>query len=328
MVELDTISHQLMIIIGIIMYIFGLIGNILNICVFTIWSFPRRTGNEHNPNNRTGNSPLYLLTTSIANLLLIIYPLLIRIYVDGYQHLVTEDDMIILCKLRYYVLQTALITSLVCICLATLDRYLITSREVRLRQLSPTRESTKKILLIIILLACLHSIPIAVYYDRSSTGDCTIFSLIYSNYYLYVVIVFIYGISPICFLSVFGRLTYKQTKSLQQTNVNGHLNMDKQLSQMLLLQCISLVFSYIPYCIQNIYFSKFVAKNVPPTSFNLLFKIITIIFFYVYPVMSFYIYYISTPNFRQQIKKIILCKTHLHQANNRIHMITQTVNLH
>ena len=61
MVQLDIISHKLMIIIGIIMYIFGLIGNILNICVFTIWSRPRRTANKNNLNNRTGNSSLYLL---------------------------------------------------------------------------------------------------------------------------------------------------------------------------------------------------------------------------------------------------------------------------
>ncbi len=83
-----------MIIIGIIMYIFGFIGNILNICVFTIWSRSRRIANEHNINNRTGNSSLYLLATSIANLILIIYPLLIRIYVDGYQYLVTENNTI------------------------------------------------------------------------------------------------------------------------------------------------------------------------------------------------------------------------------------------
>lgn len=98
MVEIDVISHKLMIIIGIIMYILGFIGNILNICVFIIWSRPRRTANEHNINNKTGNSSLYLLTTSIANLILIIYPLLIRILVDGYQHLVNDNNVIIFYK--------------------------------------------------------------------------------------------------------------------------------------------------------------------------------------------------------------------------------------
>jgi hypothetical protein len=323
MVELDIISHELMIIIGIIMYIFGFIGNILNICVFIIWSRPRRIANEHNLNNRTGNSSLYLLTTSIANLILIIYPLLIRIYVDGYQHLITENNAVFLCKLRYYVLQTTLIISLICTCMATFDRYLITSRSAGLRQLSTSRQVTIKIILTVVILSTLHGIPMAIYYDRSSIGDCAIVSVIYSNYYLYFVIVFLYGIFPICFICVFGRLTYKQVKFLNRTNNNGHLNMDKQLSKMLLYECIALLFSYIPYCIENIYFSKFVNENIPPTGFNLLFKIITIILFYVNPASSFYIFYISTPNFRHQIKKIILCRHHHHHImNNQVHTIT------
>jgi len=319
MLELDIISHQLMIIMGIIMYIFGFIGNILNICVFIKWSIPRRTANENNINNRTGNSSLYLLTTSIANLILIIYPLLIRIYVDGYQHLVTENSSLILCKLRYYVLQTFLLISLICTCMATFDRFLITSRTVRLRQLSTTTKLTKKIIFIIVFLSALHSIPMAIYYDRSSIGDCTIVSIIYSNYYLYFVIICLYGIFPICCLAIFGTLTYSQLQTLKRTNQNGNLNIVKQLSRMLLYQCIALVFSYIPYCIENVYFSKFVNKTIYPTGFNLLFHILAIILFYVNPFTSFYVFYISTPNFRQQVKRIILWQCHHnHRINNQV----------
>ena len=326
MVDLNTISHQLMIIVGIIMYIFGFFGNLLNICVFTIWSIPRRRRNANNINNQADSSSLYLLTTSVANIILIIYPLLIRIYVDGYQYLITEDNSIMLCNFRYYILQTTLLISLICICLATFDRYLITSRNVRLRQLSPTRESTKKIILIIIILCFLHSIPTAVYYDRASTSSCVIVSIIYSNYYIYFVIAVLYGVLPICFLSIFGTLTYKQLKNLNQTNRNGNFHIDKQISRMLLLQCISLVFSYIPYCIQNIYFSKFASTDPSQASFNLLFRIIAIILFYVNPVTSFYIFFISTPNFRRQVKKILLCKTHVGLTNNQIHTITRIIN--
>ncbi|CAF3925775.1 unnamed protein product [Adineta steineri] len=329
MVELDVISHQLMIIVGIIMYILGFFGNILNICVFTKWSFSRKTPNENNANNRTGNSSLYLLATSIANFILILYPLFVRIYVDGYQNLVTPTSAVLLCKIRYYVLQTSLVISLACICLATFDRYLITARSVRLRQLSTTRRSTQIIILSITIFSALHSIPMALYYDKSSTGDCSIVSLTYSNYYLYFVIVCLYGIFPVCFLSIFGTLTYRQLKMLKHTNQNGSLNIDKQLSRMLLFQCIALVFSYIPYCAQNIYFSKFVDKKVAPTGFNLLFRILTIILFYVNPVMSFYIYYISTPNFRRQVKKIILYLCHNRQRiHNRVHDLTTTIGVH
>ena len=312
MFDLDGFSHALMIIIGIIMYIFGFIGNLLNIRVFIRWSRSNLTVNEQ---NRTGNSSLYLLTTSIANLILIFYPLLVRILVDGYQHLVTDSNDFLLCKFRYYILQTSLIISLICVCMATFDRYLITSRSVHLRQLSTTRRTTIRIILFIIVVSSLHSIPIGIYYVKSIVGDCIIISSSYSNYYLYFVIVFFYGIFPICFLSIFGLLTYKQIQSIQRTtSSNRHTNIDKQISQMILCQCVALVSSYIPYCIQHIYFAKFVDKTIYPSGFNLLFRIITIILFYVNPVTSFYIFCLSTPNFRKEVKKI-LCFRRLNQRN-------------
>jgi len=213
--------------------------------------------------------------------------------------------------------------------MATFDRFLITSRTVRLRQLSTTRQSTKIIIIMIVFFSALHSIPMAIYYDRSSVGDCTIVSIFYSNYYLYFVIVCLYGIFPVCFLAIFGTLTYKQLQTLKGTNQNGNLNIEKQLSRMLLFQCIALVFSYIPYCIQNVYFSKFVNKTIYPTGFNLLFRMITIILFYVNPFTSFYIFYISTPNFRQQIKRIILCQCgHNHRMNNQVYPLTATIATH
>ena len=324
MSELDLISHQLMIGVGIVMYILGIVGNGLNICVFTIWSFPRRTTAETAPNNtRTGNSSIYLLTTSVANFFLTFYPLLIRILVDGYGRSVTDQNSFLLCKFRYYILQTMLLISLICTCLATFDRYLITSRNVRLRQLSATRTTTMKIVLFVIGFSSLHSIPIAVYYKKSLTGDCTIVSLAYANYYLYFVIVFLYGVFPIIFLAIFGRLTYKQIRQLKQTTRHGHLSIDKQISRMLLFSCIALVFSYIPYCIQNIYFARFVNLSVPVTSFDLLFRIVTIILFYMNPVMNFYILYFSTPNFRHQVKQILRCKPWKTTAvQNQIHTIT------
>jgi hypothetical protein len=79
--------------------------------------------------------------------------------------------------------------------------------------------------------------------------------------------------------------------------------MDKQLSRMVLLQCIAIVFSSIPNCIQEIHFSVFPEKNQYPSSYILLCRIIAIILFYTNPIINFYIFFISTPDFRLQIKK-------------------------
>ena len=149
--QFDMIGHKLMIIIGTTMCILGLIGNILNICVFTLWSCSRRQASisKTNHNNRTNNSSLYLLVSSFANLIVIIYPLLTRIMFDGYNYLITPKNSIILCKLRYYVLHTFDLISLICICMAILDRYLISSRKVYLRGLSISNKRTNLIVLFI-----------------------------------------------------------------------------------------------------------------------------------------------------------------------------------
>jgi hypothetical protein len=309
-----------MIVVGIIMWIFGLIGNILNICVFTIWSRSRKPNN--NNNNRASNSPLYLLTSSIANFIVIAYSLTTQILFDGYQYEITQSNAIILCKLRYYVLHTFDTISLTCVCMATFDRYLVSSRKVRLRQMSTTRQRTKLIILFLICLIGLHSIPIAVYYDVSNAGKCHIYSLSYLHYYRYVIQIFLHGIIPMFFFSLFGFLTFLQLKTLKNRNQN--VNIDKQLSRMLLLMSIAIVLSSIPYSIENIYYLIFANRSQQQTSSIFPFHIISSILFYINPVCCFYVYYISTRNFRIQVQKIILCKKDLNRfMNNRVNTITK-----
>ncbi|CAF4821744.1 unnamed protein product, partial [Rotaria sp. Silwood2] len=120
---LNNDARKLMVIAGIIMYILGSIGNILNICVFAIWSRSRTTTTEHRDLSKTNNSALYLLVSSISNLIVILYPLLIRIIFDGYNYLMSPNQVFILCKLRYFVLHTFDSISLTYFCMAIFDRY-------------------------------------------------------------------------------------------------------------------------------------------------------------------------------------------------------------
>jgi hypothetical protein len=313
--QVDIISHQLMIVVGILMCIFGLIGNILNICVFTIWSHSRKTTNKHQNNIRISNGPLYLLTSSIANLIMIGYSLPTRILFDGYQYQVTQNTVFILCKFRYYVLHTFDLISLTCLCMATFDRYLISSREVRLRQMSTTRQRTKLIILFIICFIGLHSIPIIIYFDLSNLGQCIIFSTIYLYYYLYVIQIFLHGIIPIIFLSLFGILTFKQLKKIERRHRrrrrHGSISSEKQLSRMLLLMSMEIILSSIPYCIEQCLNVMFIRDERLKSSYFFLFHVVSHILYYTNPVSSFYIYYISTPNFRILVQKILFCRRHV-----------------
>ncbi|CAF1153101.1 unnamed protein product [Rotaria sordida] len=322
--QFEYIARQLMIVAGVIMIVFGLFGNILNILVFTNWSRSRTTRNNQLKKIQTSNSPLYLLTSSIANFTVIAYAVTTRILFDGYQYPVTQNNMVFLCKLRFYCLHTFDTISWVCLCMAMFDRYLVSSREVRLRQLSRTRQETKIIILFIICLIGLHSIPIANYYDVSKFGQCIIYSTSYLYYYRYTFQIFLHGIIPIIIFSILGFLTFTQLKMIRNIqNINKNINVDKQLSRMFLLMSITIVLSSIPYTVENIYYLIFADSSQQQTSYVFFFHILSSILFYTNAVWSFYVYYISTPNFRMQVQKIIFCKKDLNRfMNNQIHTIT------
>ncbi|CAF0843170.1 unnamed protein product [Adineta ricciae] len=319
--QLDAISNQIMIVAGILMYIFGSIGNILNIWVFAIWSRSPNQSQKHYRHSQTSNSSLYLLASSIANLFVIIYPLLTRIMFDGYHYRVTLNNVLIFCKLRFYVLHTFDLISLICICMATFDRYLVSSRKVRLRKLSTRRQQTKLIILFLVVLIGLHSVPVMIFFNVSSTGKCTILSTNYLYYYLCTIQIVLHGIIPIIFLSIFGLLTFKQLKRIKTRSCSRHqhhhkrkkgISSDKQLSRMLLLMSLAIILSSIPYCIEQSLNVMFIRDDRLNSSYFFFFHVISHILFYTNPVTSFYIYYISTPNFRIQVKRIIFCQKRVH----------------
>ena len=315
MTPINAISHQLMIFAGILMYIFGAIGNILNIWVFIIWSRPPRRATKHSRSSRTSNSSLYLLASSISNLLVIVYPLLTRIMFDGYQYRVTRKNLFILCRLRFYILHTCDLISLTCICMAMFDRYLISSRHVHLRKLSTRRQRTKLIILALVLLFGLHGLPIAVFYDISPTGQCEILSRAYLLYYRYAFQILLHGVLPIVFLSTFGILTYRQLNESSESrprHPRRRVSSGKQLTRMLLLISMAIILSSIPYSIEQCLHVIFPDDDRLESSQFFLYHVISHILYYTNPVSSFYVYYISTPNFRLQIQKILFCRDHVH----------------
>lgn len=295
------------------MCIGGLIGNILNICVFTSWTCVRPNCQRYRRSNRTSNCSLYLLIASWANLLVIIYPLSTRILFDGYNYSLRREDGIVFCKVRYFVLHTCDLISLACVCLATFDRYLISSRKARLRTLNRTRSQAFILLLVIIVLIHVHNLPVAFYYDVSIQGQCTIPSSFFASYYLYVFQIMLHSVIPIIFLSIFGTLTLRQLRSIGHAHRRTTRCHDKQLARMLVLISIAIILSSIPYCIEQLYYDLILMEKSPPYSSHVFFyHVISSILFYTNPVTSFYIFCISSRNFRCQVRKL-LCITHLRE---------------
>ncbi|CAF1333133.1 unnamed protein product [Adineta steineri] len=121
------------------------------------------------------------------------------------------------CKLTYYCGDVGFALSILTLCLASIDRYHATSRNVLRRQRSSMKVA-KISSLVVILTSLLLSIPdLLYYYIDNSFGEpmCINVSAIYYIYYSYFVSITVYSMGPLILLIIFGILTYHNLKSIQ-----------------------------------------------------------------------------------------------------------------
>ena len=74
---------------------------------------------------------------------------------------------------------------------------------------------------------------------------------------------------------------------------------------------IAIILSSIPYCVEQFLNVLFLRDERLKSSYIYLFHVLSHILYYTNPVSSFYIYYISTPNFRILVQKLIFCRRHV-----------------
>jgi hypothetical protein len=128
----------------------GVLGDILNIFIFSTVRTYRQTP-----------STFYLLCAVIGNLVHLSVAVTTRILSIGFNNDLTRSS-IVWCKLRQFIITAYPPLALTCECLATIDQYLVTSRNARLRGLS-TLKNAYRIVATSIIIWHLHSIPFLVY---------------------------------------------------------------------------------------------------------------------------------------------------------------------
>jgi hypothetical protein len=112
---------------------FGTFGNLFNIIIFT------------RPILRTNPCAKYLLASSINNMV-ILYIGLLTYYLASSWGLDIAITHVVVCKIRALFVYASLCLSLWLTVLASIDRFLSSSENVRLRQMSNLRTSRKMIL--------------------------------------------------------------------------------------------------------------------------------------------------------------------------------------
>jgi len=261
--SLIYIGQEITIYGGAIIFVFGLIGNLLNILIFTSVRTYRQ-----NP------SVLYFINSSIFSFLYIFINLPFRILSSGF-NIDPLRTSVIGCKIRaFYFITTSLII-LFSICFATIHQYIVTSRNVRIRQLS-TIKSTYISIFLLNAFWMLHGILQLVFYTiRSDTNACGYIDPGYTVYTQIYLFGWNFGI-PVFILVLFTYLTYR---NLHQSTRITELGIDRQLVRMVFLQVALFMIFLLPYGILNTYSAATVSvvKNINRLRIeNLLWTILTL----------------------------------------------------
>jgi len=300
---------------SIFIFLFGTIGNILNILVLSKKSL------------RTNPCSLCFLISSIANLIAILSGLTTRMLSGWALDLTNTIDW--LCKLRAFILFISRNIAAWLILLAAIDRWLLSSPNARRRQLSALKNVYRGIILTIIVSIILYS-PIFYCYQANlintplkcygkNNGCC------FSNDLSYACLTILF---PILLMFIFGLMTIiniHQVKSRIHTTAAIELNtvassvakqarqsskkkLDRRLTFMLVVQIILLSLFTLPQAIQKLYSTATTNQIQSPLTIainNFVFNFVLLLTYFANG-MSFYIYTLSGGTlFRNALKDLI-----------------------
>ena len=242
MSSLTKITQYVSIYFGIPILAAGILGGILNIIVFlSLQTF------------RQNSCAFYLTIMFIVNIGQLLTGLLSRIMISGYGIDWTTISQFY-CKFRYFLLQTCTLTSLSCICFATIDQYLATSSIVRWRQWSSLKVAHRLTIAMCILWS-LHGILYLVflahvYSPVTGTIICGIADTTFGTYSTYGYLLILTGFLPIAVTIIFALLAFRNVRQLAHHTVPlVRRELEKQLTIMVLVQVALNSLALLPFTI-------------------------------------------------------------------------------
>jgi hypothetical protein len=313
---LNNESNTLNRYVPIFIYIFGIIGNFLNVLV--LGQRPLRS----NP------SAIFFITSSVAGLIAIVSGLTSRM-MAGYAVDLTLTVRWI-CIVRNYILYSARTVALWMITLAAIDRWLSSNADANLRRMSTMKNAQRSIVAVLIF-ACLIDGPIIYCYQANLTGALR--GCYGSPYVCACLTDLIYAVLtsvlPLIFMVIFGLLTIQNVRhtrnriqdiTMQSMSHQNRSNpteitaqrqsrkRDRYLLKMLFTQVTLLCLFTCGHPILKAYSS--ITSNSPSSAFqtalvNFIFTILTLLNFTA-SGMPFYIYTLSGGSiFRNAILDLI-----------------------
>jgi hypothetical protein len=227
MVSLYTVAQQYTIYVGFFLFVVGVFGNFMLILIFSV-----------ERNYRTTPCTFYFLIASIHDMFLLWFNLSLRVLSVGFSFNTSRGSMV-WCKARYYLFTSWAVVTLTCQCLASIDQFLVTSKNARLRRLS-TIKGAIKVTLCTIFIAYTNTLPWVIYGDVSSITKSCIYTN--SNFIRYILVfaMFPLCIIPMVVMGLFGALAYT---NILNTTALSQQNAHRQTTIMVCMQVSLVIFS-------------------------------------------------------------------------------------
>ncbi|CAF0795314.1 unnamed protein product [Adineta steineri] len=286
------ISQQLIRYLGSFILIIGIVGDGINIIVFSSIR-----------NYRTNPCTFYFLVAAIFNFLYIAICHSSRIVMNGFGYDLTRIS-ISWCKIRWFIVYTLGLCTLTFSCLATIDQYFATSQSAYLRRLSNIKWA-HRITIIVIIIWCLHNILLLLFYSiPSGTMACTITNSIFAAYIPPFYLIFVCTL-PVIIMALFGYLAYR---NIQLTRALSEQQADRQLVKMTLIQVVLVAVCIGPSGINNAYglITSGVSKGTNRLSIEDFTTSMVVLISFLYFSGSCYMFLISSSRFREAVKGRIL----------------------
>jgi hypothetical protein len=252
-------------------FITGMIGELLNIVVFTTLKTFRQT-----------TCSLYLITASFGNIGILIV-ILLRIIYDGLNIGLTYTPLF--CKFRFLLSQYSGLVSITSLSFATFDQFISMT--------SYKHWCNMKIAWYLIASAnvfwFLYSIPCFIYY-QSYLNFCILTDAVFTNYYTYFQTPFLLCFLPLTIMSTFSFLAFIKIRAITSRQINiVRLSRDRQLTAMTLVHVLFVVILTIPFAIYFIYNLTLSDTDPVQTAKRQLIYSTIIIFYYIGYSVRFFI---------------------------------------
>ncbi len=231
--------------VGMFNVVFGVLGNLLNIVVFlSLKTF------------RQSSCAFYLTVMSFVNIGQLITGQLSRVMITGFGTDWTQTSLSY-CKFRSFGLQVFIYISLTCICLATIDQFFATCDRVSWQQWSNIKLA-QRLTAVSVLFWIIYDIPYLIFYDQTVSVTTGVISCVNSNinfqrYHAYMNNLILAGGLPLLITVVFGILAFKNVRQIAYRTVPlVRRELDKQLTNMVLIQVIFSFVALLPYFIASV----------------------------------------------------------------------------